>query len=92
MGKSNRRATDEDLVALTKLLDHMVSSIVNNPKGLAIKCERGAHAVHLVFSVSQEDAKFVVGHLGANVEAIERILHAAARTRGTQVRVQFDGS
>jgi predicted RNA-binding protein YlqC (UPF0109 family) len=90
MAPRSRKTTDADVLALTKLLDHMVSSIVNVPEEVRIQCEKGSHAVALDFNVGDEDVKFVLGHRGTNLEAVERLLHAAARTRGVQVRLRFD--
>lgn len=92
MAPRSRKISDEDLLALTKLLGHIVSSIVNVPEEVQIKCEKGSHAIHLDFDTNSDDAKFVVGHRGTNLEAIERILHAAARTRGVQVRLRFNAT
>jgi predicted RNA-binding protein YlqC (UPF0109 family) len=92
MAPRSRKISEADLMALTKLLDHMVSSIVNFPEEVKIRCEKGSHAVMLDFETNVADAKFVVGARGTNLDAIERLLHAAARTRGVQVRLRFNSS
>jgi len=77
------------MLALASLLEHMLTSVVDEPESVAVTCSKDAHSVYLDFSTERSDTKFVVGHKGLMLSALERVVYSAARSRGVRVKMHL---
>ena len=83
------RVKEEDVVALATLLEHMLASLVDSPGEVSVRCKKDAHTVYLDFSTAVEDTKYVVGSKGVMLASVERVIHAASRSRGVKVKLRL---
>lgn len=89
MTSRRRSVSSEDIHDMAKLLSVMVASVVDEPDYVSISVENTATEITLSIEVDDNDVGFVYGHHGVNIDAIRRVMVAAARAREIWVRVRI---
>lgn len=71
------------------LLEHVVSSIVENPDAVEIEASSDDEVVRFDVRVGDGDMGRVIGKRGRTAHAIRALVRAAAAKHGTSVDVEF---
>lgn len=77
---------------MEKLLEFIVTSIVQKPKKVKIEKEGGEGFVNLRLKVDPEDLKIVIGKRGRTIRAIRNLLRLKAIKEGVRVNLELEES
>lgn len=83
------RATDNDVEELSDLLAMMVENVVTDFDSVKVTVSRTWSMVTLEFECGLDDVQFVIGVQRQTINAIERIMLAAAKQRGVGITMNF---
>lgn len=72
------------------VLEHLVSSLVEDPEAVRIEVGRGRSLPRLTVRVGPSDMGRVIGKRGRVAQAIRTVVRAAAVRDGTDVEVEFE--
>lgn len=73
----------------TKVLEHVVRSIVDDPEAVIVDASHARHRVRLEVRVGPNDLGRVIGKRGKTAQAIRTLVRAAASRDGVEVDVDF---
>ena len=71
------------------VLEHVVTSIVEDPEAVEIDVDEGRRAVTLRVHVAPDDMGRVIGKRGRTAHAIRTVVRAAAARDGVEADVDF---
>ena len=73
----------------TKVLEHVVRSIVDDPTAVVVDTSQSRHRVRLEVRVGPNDLGRVIGKRGKTAQAIRTVVRVAALSDGVDVDVDF---
>jgi predicted RNA-binding protein YlqC (UPF0109 family) len=78
-----------EAVVATKVLDHIVRSIVDNPESVRVEAVDDDGVIILEVRVADGDLGRVIGRRGRTAQNIRALVRAAAEKDGVDVDVDF---
>ncbi len=80
----------ENLLKMKKLLEFLISSIVQNPKDVSVIEESNERSVILTAHVNPEDIKIVIGREGRTIKALRDLVKVKAIKEKKRVDLKVD--
>ncbi len=80
----------ENLLKMKKLLEFLISSIVQNPKDVSVIEESNEGSVILTAHVNPEDIKIVIGREGRTIKALRDLVKVKAIKEKKRVDLKVD--
>lgn len=80
----------ENLLKMKKLLEFLISSIVQNPKDVSVSEETDEGSITLTAHVNPDDIKIVIGKEGRTVKALRDLVKVKAIKAKKRVDIKVD--
>lgn len=84
-----KKVSKADVEELADLLSMMVENVVDNPDAVEVVVSHAIKSVRFQFKCAESDSGQVIGVQRQTINAIERVMFAAANARQLSVDVQF---
>lgn len=87
MWRPTDTCSKETYLKMKKLLEYLVSSIVQNPNEIEIKEKMENSYVNLILTAHADDIKTIIGKNGRTIKALRELLKIKALKEGKRINI-----